>query len=291
MHKYLSAIGFSKLNKITDIQEIIQEVIDSYDEKQVVEDENGHVLCNMTKYYGEDTGIKVCGEYDENNKFYMDYYFPFHTSYNISAQAEIIFEQHSGKNSYAAAYEDPRIGITMIFFLENVIEYLNLSMQNQLGKIPMSIQLSGLAEKGSILLPIKKNEVMEQKSKENTINRSRLISAARNGDEEAMENLTMEDIDTYSMISKRIANEDVFTIVETYFMPYGLECDQYHVMGDIVTVDYMTNKKSGEKVCQMEIVCNDIHINLCVNSNQIYGEPEVGRRFRGVIWLQGHVNF
>lgn len=41
-------------------------------------------------------------------------------------------------------------------------------------------------------------------------NRSNLIAAARDGDEEAMESLTMEDMDTYSMISQRIATEDLF---------------------------------------------------------------------------------
>ncbi len=61
-----------------------------------------------------------------------------------------------------------------------------------------------------------------------------MIAAARNGDEEAMENLTMEDMDTYSMISERIVTDDVLSIVDSYFMPYGIECDQYSVMGEIV---------------------------------------------------------
>ena len=31
--------------------------------------------------------------------------------------------------------------------------------------------------------------------------------------------LTMEDIDTYTMITRRIQKEDVFSIVDSYFMP------------------------------------------------------------------------
>ena len=49
------------------------------------------------------------------------------------------------------------------------------------------------------------------------------MAAAREGDEEAMESLTLEDIDTYSMISKRIMTEDILSIVDTYFMPYGID--------------------------------------------------------------------
>ena len=57
-----------------------------------------------------------------------------------------------------------------------------------------------------------------------------LLSAARNGDQEAMESLTLDDIDTYSKVSKRLITEDIFTIVETYFMPYGVECDEYSIL-------------------------------------------------------------
>ena len=82
--------------------------------------------------------------------------------------------------------------------------------------------LAGLAREARILLPVKKDEKQQREERENTVNRNRMIAAARNGDEEAMENLTMEDIDTYSMISGRIANEDIYSIVDTYFMPYGM---------------------------------------------------------------------
>ncbi len=57
-----------------------------------------------------------------------------------------------------------------------------------------------------------------------------------------MESLTMEDMDTYSMISQRIVTDDVLTIVDSYFMPYGIECDQYHVMGDIQDIEKTVNK-------------------------------------------------
>ena len=33
--------------------------------------------------------------------------------------------------------------------------------------------------------------------------------------------------DLYSSITRRIQNEDILSIVTTYFMPYGIESDQY----------------------------------------------------------------
>lgn len=41
----------------------------------------------------------------------------------------------------------------------------------------------------------------------------------------------------------------------------------------------------------MELICNDIHLDVCVNQESLFGEPEVGRRFKGIVWLQGNVNF
>ena len=103
-----------------------------------------------------------------------------------------------------------------------------------------------------------------------------MIAAARNGDEDAMENLTMEDIDIYSMISGRIPNEDVYSIVDTYFMPYGMECDLYNVMGEILDCSRVRNVMTNEEVYELRISCNDLEIDVCINTNDLMGEPEVG---------------
>ena len=121
--------------------------------------------------------------------------------------------------------------------------------------------------------------------------RNGMIAAARQGDQDALENLTLEDIDMYTSISKRIKSEDVLTIVESYFMPYGIACDQYSVMGDILSVEEVYNQLTGEKLYQIQIECNDVLIDLCMNAEDLLGEPAVGRRFRGNIWLQGHLDY
>ena len=121
--------------------------------------------------------------------------------------------------------------------------------------------------------------------------RSQLLNAARNGDEEAIENLTLDDMDTYSAISKRIHNEDVFTLVDTYFMPYGVECDQYSVLGEIVDFNFVKNIVTDEEICVMIVSCNDLQFDICINRADLYGEPAVGRRFKGTIWMQGYINF
>ena len=41
----------------------------------------------------------------------------------------------------------------------------------------------------------------------------------------------------------------------------------------------------------MTIESNNLIYDICINYKDLLGEPEVGRRFKGNIWLQGHVNY
>ena len=36
---------------------------------------------------------------------------------------------------------------------------------------------------------------------------------------------------------------------------------------------------------------NELVFDLCINEKDLYGEPAVGRRFKGIIWLQGYINY
>ena len=117
------------------------------------------------------------------------------------------------------------------------------------------------------------------------------MEAAKHGDEDAMETLTIEDIDLYSKISRRIRKEDVYSIIESCFMPWGIECDQYAIVGEIKEVRSLTNFITGEEIYNLTIECNDIMFNVGINQADLLGEPAPGRRFKGQIWMTGKVNF
>ena len=139
------------------------------------------------------------------------------------------------------------------------------------------------------MLPIIKSEKQILENEKTTQTRNHLIAAAREGDEDAIESLTLEDIDTYSMLSRRIVNEDIFSIVDTSFMPYGIESDQYAVLGEILNVSQTTNRITDQKIYTITIDTNDLIYDICINEDDMLGVPEVGRRFKGKIWLQGMV--
>lgn len=289
MHSYLRAVGFSDIKSREGIKEIIGDTVRNYDEKVAVEDHKDGVFVEFSKNYGCDCGITVCGQYDEYNRFHVDYYFPFFRGTGITTQEQVTVERHLDKESFAGACDDLRIGITLIFYLQDAAEYLREKLKGNFGGQPLT--LSGLAREGRILLPALKDKEAVKVEQEITRNRNHLMAAARDGDQEAMENLTMEDMDTYSMIAQRIGKEDVFSIVDSYFMPYGIQCDQYSILGEILDFHSFKNILTGEEILQMTVECNNLQFDVCINRKDLLGEPEVGRRLRANIWLQGQLHF
>ena len=142
-----------------------------------------------------------------------------------------------------------------------------------------------------ILLPVEKSSEQLEVQKKNYTKYSQLLNAAKAGDQDAIESLTIEDMDTYSMISRRVIKEDLYSIVDTFFMPYGIECDQYQIMGNINFYTKVRNSLTKEYVYQINVECNDMTFDVCINEADLMGVPEEGRRFKGTVWLQGKVNF
>ena len=124
MHSYLKSVGFSEITKRKQIKELVKDVIQSYDEKVTVENHEDGVFAQFSKHYGCDCGITVCGQYDENNEFHTEYYFPFFRGTGITTQESVVIEKHAEKESFAGACDDLRIGVTLIFYLQNAAEYM-----------------------------------------------------------------------------------------------------------------------------------------------------------------------
>lgn len=292
MHRYLRAIGFSNLKSRLQVNNLLAYVIQNADEKKYTSMNDMDIMyAEYSMDFAENLGITVRGEFNEENQFVFDYYFPYSRGTQISSYEDISIERHAEKESYAGICDDIKVGVSLIFYLQNVISYLKIKNADRLPIKGTSLILSALSVDGTILLPLEKRESDLKKTKKESINRSKLIAAARNGDEDAMESLTLEDIDTYTNISRKILKQDVFTLVDTYFMPYGVECDQYSVLGEIIDYQFVENKMTKEEICQMTICCNDLYFDVSINKKDLLGEPKTGRRFKGIIWMQGHINF
>ena len=291
MHQYLKAIGFDNIRTRKDLIQLLDDVKNNFTHQTIVSYRPEEDFCEYQKEYGQCIGITMCGELDERENFDQAYYFPYFEGSGITTYAEIVVERKIEKEQYVGMCEDSKIGISLIFTLQNGIEYMREYQAGFISGLTTSVTFSGLALSGTILLPVIKNEQQMKNEKAAADNRMMLLSAARNGDHTAIETLTLDDIDTYSKVSRRLANEDVFSIVDTYFMPYGVECDLYSIMGEILTVRERQNTATGARLYQMKLNVNELQFDVCVPADSVMGEPEIGRRFKGTIWLQGYINF
>ena len=305
MNLYARALGFDNLTSKAEEKFIKTGIKESIKEGFVIRHEKlnrGVIILRLSK----STGLYIFGRFDKNT-FKYEYYFPFVVGKTVSDNEEMTIERHLDKESYAVICDELKTGVTLIFFLQNVMDYLeylysgkdfpvpefNPDIRNEICRQPIKnkkVSLTALSLGGMILLPIKK-EKKRARSREEDITRRNLIQAAKNGDENAIESLTIEDIDTYNELSQRIMKEDVFTIVDSTFMPCGVECDQYSVIGEILELQVEENIYTGEKIYVMVLECNSLIITTAINKAHLMGEPAVGRRFKGQIWLQGNVHF
>lgn len=286
MHSYLSAVGFSNIKNKKELSKLLKEVEEnpSFVEEILLMD--GSRKVEYIKYFSDRIGIMIRGEIDADGIFSQEYYFPYFKAINESSKEDTNIERVNDKDAYQCICDDVRTGVPLIFYLQNMIEYLSLKGTDEKPK-SNSVNISALGKNATVLLAVEKNHKIEKSIANKNSVRSDLLSAARNGDQEAMEILAIEDIDTYSVVLKRTKTEDILSIVETYIMPYGIQNDEYSIMGEIMELNTCINSYTNEEIYVMTLNCNEIPIDLCVNKNELLGEPEIGRRIKATAWFQG----
>ena len=291
MHKFLRAVGFSQIKDRKELIKLVTASIQNAEKRSYVTTKDNVMLAEFAKDYADRIGVAVCGEFDDEDKFIYEYYYPYLIPTGVSTEEDINVERHAAQYSYAGVVNEPRIGVTLIYYLQNMVPYVKLENENKFPIKGTTLSLSSLSVQGQILMPIAKTDEEKAVARKKTNYRNNLINNARRGDESAIESLTLDDMDLYTSISRKIRKQDVFSLVDTYFMPYGVECDHYSVLGEIIECTKVTNYVTKENVHIMRINCNDLEFDVCINEVDLLGEPAVGRRFKGNIWMQGVINF
>ena len=144
MHTFLRAIGFSEYKSKRQLNDLIAEAVLKAEEKLYTSLNNDTIFAEYNLFCGNNIGISVRGEYDEENQFLADYSIPFFRGSQISSYADNSVERHAEKESYAGICDDVRIGVSLIFYLQNVVGYVKRKVG---GKLPMkgtALTLAGI---------------------------------------------------------------------------------------------------------------------------------------------------
>lgn len=322
MHKYLRAVGFSEFVRKSQVDDFFKEnlkdenLISTY----ITQDMRLCGQYNLPVCNG--AGISVIGEQEKDQLALIDFYYPYLKGYDYTLIQECTIEKHSDKESYAGIIDDYRLGIALIFYLTNGNVYNSLIKKHKISDIKIDkIYLSALSVGGRIILPIDKKEIsgneFNDKSK---INPNFEYDDIDDEDDEEddyddspITTRIIGDMDDFSegiggkpisigigiklprnpigYQESRLKNEDLYSIVETSLVPYGIECDKYQIVAEIISVNRKVNQYTDETMVEMRVDTMGLQFNLMINEKDLDGEPLPGRRFRGVIWLLGEVEF
>lgn len=287
MHKYMRAIGFSEKLKRSEQEKLFGLILKNPDDVNFWNRKDGICMSEVEKDIAYNVGICLRGEGTVAKDFVPEYFFPYIKGTNMKSFKEISVERHAEKESYAAVCDDDTINLSLIFYLQNAFEYLGQVDRLKLEKIFPTVSFSGLCVSGKVLFPVSDNLKIDNFALSKV--KTEMVELARNGDEQAAEAMAIDNINEYQQLSKRIMKEDVYSIVDNAFIPYGVECDHYLIIGDIKNVSSTENHITKERIWILNVSCRGVMIDVCINSKDLLGEPAPGRRFKGEIWLQGYI--
>lgn len=287
MHKYLRSIGFRGIDN-EDYRLVLNDLESHADQQFMVEDEDSDEIVEYVKEYDFGIGISSIGRIDSLDGFVRDYSFPYYEGLDISSNADVEIVRASDRDCYQGILEDNRIGIDLIFFVTDPIHIVKNETRKTSKINTGRVKLSGLASEGKILFQLVEDKINipDPILKKD---RAKLYEQAREGDPDAIDELSSKDYDTYNVIQERLKSEDTLTILQSYIMPVGIECDKYSILGTILSHSKLVNLATNQTVIVMKVVASGIIIDVVINEKDLMGEIQDGRRFKGEIWLQGRM--
>ena len=289
MHRFLRSIGFSSVRTKQQLNDLKSWVLADPDRLSVVGlPDDGNVAMAEREIAGH-AGIAVVGEMDERGELQPEYYFPYISTTHISSDARLTCEKQSQRNGFIGMCEDYRMGMALIFTVRNVAEVFKLEQTGLLGDGYKKVCFSALLEDAEVLLPLYQPEMVLKHVNDEDARRQRLVDDANNGSERAMEELANRDVRILENMLSMLRKSDVYTLIESFFMPHGMESDQYYFLGRIAALQHVRNEYTGEFFYRMLVETNRMVLVAAVNDRDLLGVPEVGRRIRCHGWLLGEL--
>ena len=319
MNTYLRAIGFSKIEDTEELNEFFSK---NLEEKYLVANVTGgdRIIGQYNIGVTQNAGIAFIGEHPEREHVLCDYYFPYAMSHTPFAIDECLVRRYRDRDAYLGIVDDAPLGFSLVFYLTNPVLY-NSFVKSGKEYYVKNIYLAGLSIGGVIILPLEDeksdtsstevlsdnydatneydnpDDVSLDEKKNNYINfnsddiKQDMINHPLNDKEFAKRKMEQLDLLPDNLLV-RSQKEDLFSIVHTTISPAdSLECDEYDIIGDIISCTQKVNVWTDEVIWDLKVKALDIIINVFINAEDLVGEPMVGRRFKGQIWLQGEIEF
>ena len=266
MESPLKAIGFTQVNEKEMMEDILEELLSNPTKQEAIQLSAKQILAEYMKEIAENTYVmaRVCVNKSSKEPkiqvFSCDAYVEANTALDVEdVEVEGFDDGDGGDQSYYVVCEERQTAMQIVFWLQNVVEYLEARKKNLTCS---QVNIVGIASEGTIVLPIEKDEEEEQMEKEE---REKL------------------------RLKERLREEDFLSVMSGYFIPETIDEATYAVLGEILEIKERINNQTDEKMYIFSLDVNDLNLEVVISQRELIGMPSVGMRFMGTCWIQGKV--
>ena len=157
MHKYLRAIGFSGVSDNDELRKLLELSVEHNDAENIFDEPDKKKYGELKKAFAPGLGICSRGQV-QKEYFEFEYYYPYLEGRGVTTFEDVYVERQAEKECYIGACDDNRVGVTIIFYLQNMVEYLQVCGTQPGNRHKSSLTLSALSVDGKIILPVSKNQ-------------------------------------------------------------------------------------------------------------------------------------
>lgn len=290
MLEYLAAIGLKEYTEENKLQRLISEIVSSPTNKYITNfKDKDSIKIEYEKKFNEKMSLIVRGNLSEQEELTVNFFMPIALSDKTIDIVEADVEIKDEEFLYYVYCEDDDTGTQIDFCLQNVMDYLDIEQDEN--TYIEGAQMMGLSVDGKVILNVDKDDVEKELELEEEQWRKELLKKARQGDMDAQELLEIEAEEMEDIIEERLEEEDLFSILEGFYMPVGVEQGLYSVLGTIEKIKTYVNSLTNEKVYNLTLNCIGVNFEVCINKKDLIGKPMKGMRFLGLCWMQGKLLF
>ena len=293
MESPLKAIGFTNVDEKEVMEDILEELLSNPTKQKAIKLSAQKILAEYIKEIAENTYVmaRVCVNKSSKDPSLQVFSCDAYVEANHTLEVEDVevegFDEVEGTDqSYYVVCEEKETAMQIVFWLQNVVEYLEGCKKNLTCS---QVNIVGIASEGTIVLPIEKDEEDELIEKEEREKMRLILQQMKNGDEEAKRILEQEEKDLDDQLKERLREEDFLSVMSGYFIPETLDEATYAVLGEILEIKERINRQTDEKMYIFLLDVNDMNLEVVISQRELIGMPSVGMRFMGTCWIQGNI--
>ena len=293
MESPLKAIGFTNVDEKEVMEDILEELLSNPTKQKAIKLSAKKILAEYIKEIAENTYVmaRVCVNKSSKDPSLQVFSCDAYVEANHTLEVEDVevegFDEVEGTDqSYYVVCEEKETAMQIVFWLQNVVEYLEGCKNNLTCS---QVNIVGIASEGTIVLPIEKDEEDELIEKEEREKMRLILQQMKNGDEEAKRILEQEEKDLDDQLKERLREEDFLSVMSGYFIPETLDEATYAVLGEILEIKERINRQTDEKMYIFLLDVNDMNLEVVISQRELIGMPSVGMRFMGTCWIQGNI--